>query len=157
MNHESDSNRHLDLTCIEQNSVLAYQALGACLSPYNDFFSLHTRDGLVENTWGCCMYISSVRSPFRKAHFTSMWCLPIALKLQWLRLAWWSPSLPLVQRSHCNICHEPVSTPWLPIWPCTLEVNHQQQSWSCRPTYTELASSLGKDQPTPKCCSSGVS
>jgi len=96
-------------------------------------------------------------SPLIKAHFTSMWCISHCFEMQWLRLALWSPSLPLVQRSHFNLCHEPMSRPWIPIWPCTLEVNHQQQIWSCRPTYTELTSSLGEDPLAPMCCSSGVS
>src|SRR5713101_5411186 len=53
-------------------SILAYQALGACFSPYNDFLNLHTREWPVEKPWGFCIYIFSVRSPFRKAHFTSI-------------------------------------------------------------------------------------
>ena len=33
-------------------SILAYQALGACLSPYNDFFNLYNKDGLETNPSG---------------------------------------------------------------------------------------------------------
>lgn len=54
---------------------LSNQALGDCLSPYKDFFNLHTLDpNFSMKPGGAFMYTSYVKSPLRNAFFTSSWC-----------------------------------------------------------------------------------
>ena len=58
-----------------QESILEYQALGACFKPYKAFFSLQTWDSLpwISKPWGCSTETSSCMIPLRNAVFTSIW------------------------------------------------------------------------------------
>ncbi|PVH63035.1 hypothetical protein PAHAL_3G458700 [Panicum hallii] len=57
------------------SSSLAFQARGACRSPYSAFQRRSTLFSLPAMTWpgGCRTYTSSFKSPLRNADFTSMW------------------------------------------------------------------------------------
>ena len=62
------------ITCSDINlSNFRYHCLGACFKPYKLFFNLHTSFSFrfTSYPYGCCIYISSSKSPWRKAVFTS--------------------------------------------------------------------------------------
>lgn len=53
---------------------LSNHCLGACLRPYKALRSLHTRVGSeASKPWGCVIYTTSSKKPFKKALLTSSW------------------------------------------------------------------------------------
>ena len=96
---------------------------------------------MVKKPYEWFIYISSLKYACTKSLFTSS----IAWKLQRPKLVLWSPSLPMVKRSHCSQCLRIGRRSWTLNLSYTSEKSHQQQNLSWIPICTWLAFSLVED------------
>ena len=67
MNSNGSASLYLNPRLVKKLTTRLFQHLGACFDPCKLLFSLHTLSVLSEKPSGCCIQISSLRSPYKKA------------------------------------------------------------------------------------------
>ena len=98
-------------------SNFLYHCRGACFNPYKLFFNLHTRSSfpLTSNPYGCCMKISSFKSPWRNAILTSNY----SISRSWLVA---NPKIVLINENFTT--GEKISSKSIPFfWPKLFTTN----------------------------------